>query len=161
MKFVKSMSAVLACILLVFAILVSRYEAGTDRAGKTTAGFSPRIVAEQAASVGDSRVGELYRQKQSGVFVTVTGRVVRLLADDNEGDRHQRFILELDSGQTLLISHNIDLAPRINNLEISDRVILRGEYEWNEKGGVIHWTHHDPDNRYAGGWIEHEGRRYH
>lgn len=161
MKFVKSMSAVLACILLVFAILVSRYEAGTDRAGKTAAGFSPRIVAEQAASVGDSRVGELYRQKQSGVFVTVTGRVVRLLADDNEGDRHQRFILELDSGQTLLISHNIDLAPRINNLEISDRVILRGEYEWNEKGGVIHWTHYDPDNRHAGGWIEHEGRRYH
>lgn len=161
MKFVKSMSAVLACILLVFAILVSRYEAGTDRAGKTAAGFSPRLVAEQAASVGDSRVGELYRQKQSGVFVTVTGRVVRLLADDNEGDRHQRFILELDSGQTLLISHNIDLAPRINNLEISDRVILRGEYEWNEKGGVIHWTHYDPDNRHAGGWIEHEGRRYH
>lgn len=155
------MSAVLACILLVFAILVSRYEAGTDRAGKTAAGFSPRLVAEQAASVGDSRVGELYRQKQSGVFVTVTGRVVRLLADDNEGDRHQRFILELDSGQTLLISHNIDLAPRINNLEISDRVILRGEYEWNEKGGVIHWTHYDPDNRHAGGWIEHEGRQYH
>jgi len=152
---------VLAGVLLVFAVLVFRYEAGTERVKETATGISPRLVAEQPTPASGSPVGELYRQQQSGVFVTVTGRVIRLLADDNVGDRHQRFIMELDSGQTLLVSHNIDLAPRIDKLELSDRVTLRGEYEWNDKGGVIHWTHHDPDNRHAGGWIEHEGRRYH
>jgi len=69
-----------------------------------------------------------------------------------EGDRHQRFILRLSSGQTLLIVHNLDLAPRAP-VERGSRATVRGEYEWNEQGGVIHWTHHDPDGRRPGGWI--------
>ena len=35
------------------------------------------------------------------------------LPDDNKGTRHQRFILKLSSGQTLLVAHNIDLADKI------------------------------------------------
>jgi hypothetical protein len=62
---------------------------------------------------------------------------------DNQGSRHQRFILKLNSSQTLLIAYNIDLAPKIKNLKVGDHVNFYGEYEWNSKGGVIHWTHHD------------------
>ncbi|MFD1008580.1 DUF3465 domain-containing protein [Oceanisphaera ostreae] len=101
-----------------------------------------------------------YQNRQSDVQVEGRGRVTRLLADDNKGSRHQRFILALPSGQTLLIAHNIDLAPRINGLKEGDTVTFYGEYEWNNKGGVVHWTHHDPRGRHLGGWLQHNGKRY-
>jgi hypothetical protein len=89
-----------------------------------------------------------------------SGTVTRILSDDTDGSRHQRFILRIASGRTLLIAHNIDLAPRIGSLRTGDTVAFYGEYEWNDKGGVIHWTHHDPQGHHVGGWLEHNGRRY-
>ena len=91
--------------------------------------------------------------------MTVRGTVVRELPDDNDGSRHQRFILDVGDNHTVLISHNIDLASRapVSN---GSTVIVRGQYEWNDRGGVIHWTHHDPDGRREGGWVEVEGVRF-
>ena len=103
---------------------------------------------------------QAYANQQSDVQVKGSGTVVRTLSDDLEGSRHQRFILKLDSGQTVLISHNIDLAPRINSLNTGDVVEFFGEYEWNSKGGVVHWTHHDPNGRHVAGWLKHRGRTY-
>ena len=88
------------------------------------------------------------------------GTVIKLLPDDNKGSRHQRFLLRLDSGRTLLISHNIDLAPRIESIQPGDTVEFNGEYEWNTKGGLVHWTHHDPKNQHEAGWVRHQGRTY-
>jgi Protein of unknown function (DUF3465) len=88
------------------------------------------------------------------------GVVVKVLSDDNKGSRHQKFILELSSGQTILVAHNIDLAPRISSISPGDTVAFNGEYEWNEKGGVVHWTHHDPDGRHEGGWLKSTGKTY-
>ncbi len=105
-------------------------------------------------------IEELFQNRVSGATVESGGEVVRLLRDDLEGSRHQRFIVRLASGHTLLISHNIDLAPRIEHLGVGDRLVFRGQYEWNERGGVVHWTHHDPDGRRSGGWIEHDGHLY-
>ena len=86
--------------------------------------------------------------------------VQRILPDDNEGSRHQRFILKLSSGQTLLIAHNVDLAPRIPDLQPGDEVNFQGEYDWNPEGGVIHWTHHDPAGQHPDGWLKHKGNTY-
>ena len=90
----------------------------------------------------------------------ITFKVVKRLPDDTYGSRHQRFLVvhnELE--ESVLISHNIDLAEPVPLME-GDLVRLSGRYEWNEKGGVIHWTHHDPRGNQRGGWIEHEGKRY-
>jgi hypothetical protein len=89
-----------------------------------------------------------------------SGVVVRILPDDDEGSRHQRFILRLPSGQTVLVAHNIDLAPRIDDLKKGDVVEYSGEYVWNPKGGVLHWTHRDPSGRHVAGWLRHDGRTY-
>ena len=99
-------------------------------------------------------------ERRTGYQVQGSGTVTRVLSDDNDGSRHQRFILKLESGQTLLVAHNIDLAPRIKRLDPGDTVSFFGEYEWNDRGGVIHWTHHDPGAQHVDGWIEHNGKRY-
>lgn len=96
----------------------------------------------------------------AGYQVAGRGKVVRILSDDNDGSRHQRVILRLDSGRTLLIAHNIDLAPRISDLQAGETVSFFGEYEWNERGGVIHWTHHDPRAQHVDGWVEYRDKRY-
>lgn len=97
---------------------------------------------------------------RSGQQVQGSGRVVRMLPDDNDGSRHQRFIIELSTGRTLLVAHNIDLAPRVASLREGDTVEFNGEYEPNDRGGVIHWTHKDPRGSHEAGWIRHNGRLY-
>ncbi len=120
-----------------------------------------RDLASQITAPGPATTDaeEAWRQQRSGVMVEVEGEVQRLLPDDLEGSRHQRFIVQLASGHSLLVAHNIDLANWVP-LKAGDRVRLRGQYEWNNRGGVVHWTHHDPDGDREGGWIEHKGERY-
>ena len=119
------------------------------------------LVGEgKTVAAGDVLIAEAFRSGRSDVQVGAEGRVVRILPDDNEGSRHQRFLLELESGHSLLIAHNIDLAPRVENLREGELLEFYGEYEWNEKGGVIHWAHHDPNNQHAGGWLKYHGRVY-
>ena len=108
----------------------------------------------------DARIQQAFQRQESDLQVMLVGEVIKNLPDDNQGSRHQKFLFRLNSGQTLLVAHNIDLAPRINNLSEGDTVTVYGEYEWNDRGGVIHWTHHDPRGEHVGGWIEHNGRRY-
>ena len=105
-------------------------------------------------------LGDAYKKQQSNVQVKGSGKVVRILGDDNKGSRHQKFILRISSGKTILIAHNIDLAPRINSISVGDQVRFYGEYEWNNKGGVVHWTHKDPNGYHIGGWLKHKGKTY-
>ncbi len=108
----------------------------------------------------DAVLQQAYQSQQSDLQVQGLGQVVKVLPDDNDGSRHQKFILKFNSGQTLLVAHNIDLAPRIPNLKVGDSVEFYGEYEWNKKGGVLHWTHKDPQNRHAHGWLKHNDQVY-
>lgn len=118
-------------------------------------GHAPSLVEESSTTGGLQ--AEVFVE---GAMIESAGVVDRILPDDSEGSRHQRFILKLDSGQTLLVAHNIDLAPRIEELQRGDKVKFHGQYESNNRGGVIHWTHLDPRGEHPAGWLEHEGRRY-
>jgi hypothetical protein len=108
----------------------------------------------------DSELQNAIENKQSNLQIGGSGYVVKILADDLKGSRHQRFILKIASGNTLLVAHNIDLAPRIDNLNVGDSVAFYGVYEFNNKGGVIHWTHHDPRGQHQSGWLKHNGSTY-
>jgi hypothetical protein len=82
------------------------------------------------------------------------------LSDDLAGSRHQKLIVKLNSGQTILIALNIDLAKRVEPIQECDRIAFKGEFQWNERGGVIHWTHHDPNEKHVDGWLKHDGKIY-
>ena len=118
------------------------------------------IDSTRLGDQADNALVSAFQEHKSGVQVTGDGLVIKVLPDDNKGSRHQRFLLRLKSGQTLLIAHNIDLAPRIPSLEKGDFVAFYGEFEWNPKGGVVHWTHHDPKGRHVDGWLKHRGKTY-
>lgn len=102
---------------------------------------------------------KIFKKSDDGSWVEVTGFVKRLLSDDNEGSRHQRFIIDIGARRTLLIAHNIDLADRVP-LGLGDRILVRGMYEWNELGGLVHWTHHDPHGVEDGGFVRYRAKDY-
>ena len=141
--------------------------AGTCLCAVTLCGCSPTGTATMpndgppvSVASGDAALGEAFANQAENLEIEGQGTVSRLLADDTEGDRHQRFIVRLSSGQTLLVTHNIDVAPRVTSLQVGDMVGFKGEYVWNEQGGLIHWTHQDPAGNHEPGWIRHNGRTY-
>lgn len=118
----------------------------------------PTNPGRQPPAVGQTADGETETWR-AGEWVVIRAKVRRLLSDDQDGSRHQRFIIELPDQSTLLVAHNIDLAERVP-VSVGDDIKLRGQYEPNERGGVVHWTHHDPGGRANAGWIEHRNQRY-
>ena len=101
-----------------------------------------------------------FSEHLSRVQVSGLGTVDRILRDDTEGKQHQKFILRLPWGQTLLVAHNIDIAKRLNGIHVGDNIEFSGQYEWNPKGGILHWTHHDPSGRHKDGWLKYHGQIY-
>ena len=117
-------------------------------------------TSDAAALTATDAIYQAWQQQRSDIQVSGRGTVIRVLADDTKGSRHQRFILKISERQTLLIAHNIDLAPRLPNLRNGDLVVFNGEYAWNKQGGVLHWTHKDPNMRHPDGWLRYRGQQY-
>jgi hypothetical protein len=129
---------------------------GTTDSGQTAAQANPGPARDCNGGLLTAAV----QNHQSHVEVCGRGVVARVLRDDLQGSRHQRFIVRVPSGQTVLIAYNIDIAPRIEGLRAGAALEFVGEYEWNGQGGVVHWTHHDPAGRHAAGWVQYDGRTY-
>lgn len=115
------------------------------------AAATPSARADQVLSA--------FHAHRSNVEVETSARVIRVLKDDNDGSRHERFLILVADTLTVLVAHNIDIAPPIPLLA-GDSVQLRGEYIWDARGGVIHWTHRDTRGKREGGWVRHEGTVY-
>jgi len=117
-------------------------------------------ISQNEISENDQILLTAFQNEESGLQVTGKGTVIVLLETDTSGTQHQKFIIKLSSGQTLLVSHNIDLAPFIYELKIGDAIEFYGEYEWNDEGGLVHWTHIDPSESHIDGWLIHNGTIY-
>lgn len=101
-----------------------------------------------------------YQNRITKLQIEGQGMIIKVLKDDEEGSRHQRLLLRVNKDQTLLITHNIDLASRIPNPKVGEAIKFYGEYVWNNKGGLVHWTHKDPRKRHEDGWLLYQGKRY-
>jgi translation initiation factor IF-1 len=120
---------------------------GNDLAARAQSGLDQTQVLSAQAS-GLSKVEVLF-----------AARVKKLLPDDTQGLPHQRFLLELNNGTTVLVAHDIKYAPKVP-IQPGDIVTIQGEYVWNKKGGLVHWTHHSDSPRHRGGYIDFNGQRY-
>lgn len=91
-------------------------------------------------------------------WVVVTGKVSKLLPDDNSGSRHQHFLFTTPKGKVVKIAHNIDLAPYVP-VKVGGEVEVKCEYIRSKPNDVAHWTHYDPAGG-EGGYIKYEGKVY-
>jgi hypothetical protein len=124
------------------------------------AGFqNPEGGGEDALCKSQKEVLEAQGAQARKVEVLFSARVARLLPDDTEGLPHQRFLLRLANGSTVLVAHDTKYAPHVP-IQEGDRVSVKGEYIWNARGGVVHWTHHSDTFRHESGFIESGGKRY-
>ena len=119
--------------------------------------FGPGLPTKVA--LGDAGMAAAFAAQQSDVMVEFTGRVQRLLPEDLDASPHQRFIVELDNEQAVLVEHDLKQALKVP-FEEWDTLTVHGEYEWNEQGGIVRWTHRDPGIGLKHGWIEYRGQRY-
>lgn len=147
---------VIIALLIVVALLTGKF-AGVFQ--PVTNNFNESNRASYQAHTHIS-VSEAFQDQLQEVLVEGSGTVVKILPDDNKGSRHQRLIIRVGTKQTILIAHNIDLAPRIPNISRGDSLDFRGSYVYNDKGGIVHWTHHDPRGEHPDGWLIHNGKTY-
>lgn len=118
-----------------------------------------KIGAQQKRKT-NSLLLAVHKNKLKKIQVSGFGKVHTILTDDLEGDKHQRFILQITPDLTILIAHNIDLAPRVSPLDVGDKIYFYGQYEWNAEGGVVHWTHRDPNKKHKDGWLERNRKKF-
>ena len=116
--------------------------------------------ADSSAQVTNTKLIQAIKDQRSDVQVLARGTIVKVLPDDTKGSQHQRLLVKLPTGEVILIAHNIDLAPRIDGPQEGKELEFYGEFEWNKKGGVVHWTHHDPRGKHPHGWLKYEGKKY-
>ncbi len=121
---------------------------------------APASPSNAAAFVDSPSIANAVANHSRDVPVNGVGVVSRVLPDDREGERHQRVIVRLPSGGTVLLAYNIDIAPRIEGLQSGAPIEFQGEYVWNSQGGVVHWTHHDPSGRHKPGFVKYNGHTY-
>lgn len=123
-------------------------------------GLSACAGAQQTPDNG--AVCRIYSAQQSRAEVVADGTVIDVLGTRRgpSGD-HEGFLLRLNGGCDLLVrvETNVDLTGPVP-LRASQRVVVKGEYEYDPMGGVIHWTHHDPRGRHDGGFVRVGDRTY-
>jgi len=119
------------------------------------------VACVASAQPDDGAIVQDYQNHVSHVEVTADATVVQVLPDRiGSSGTHEQFSIKLTSGDlTLLVEHNLSVGRRAPVM-VGDHVIVHGEYIWNAQGGLIHFTHHDPEGRHEGGFIQDNGTVY-
>ncbi len=106
--------------------------------------------ARRSAAPNCNQVSEAFRRHQSGNWLSLTASVDRLLPDSTSLHTEQRFIVRCGNGQTVLIDNDVGVGQRVP-VVVGVAITLRGQFIWNDEGGLVHYTHHGGPNN--GGWI--------
>ena len=119
-------------------------------------------VACTACAAADPSLARAYADGRSHVEVQTRGTVVRVLGDRvGPSGEHVGFLIRADDlpRRLVRVEVNEDLTGPVA-VRAGEPVTLRGEYAYDSRGGVIHWTHHDPRHRHPDGFVLIGGHRY-
>ena len=115
-------------------------------------------------TTSNAGVYDAWRLRRSYLQVTANGSVARVLGTRvGPSGAHEGFLLHLRGaegrGLTVRVEDNVDITGQIP-LQPGDDAIVRGEYIYDPRGGIIHYTHHDPRGRHPSGYVRVNGRVY-
>ena len=147
-----------ACVVLSLAACSAPNSAQTQSTEQAPAQVSTSPSASSSMDAG--AITEAFGAQRNVPQVQGSGVVTKVLKDDTKGLKHQKFLLKVSDKITILIAHNIDLAPRVDDIKQGDVVEFKGEYIYTPKGGTVHWTHKDPRGNHQAGYLKHNGKTY-
>lgn len=119
-------------------------------------------LASCTPGANDAGLCQAIASRSSGVEVIADGTVAQLLGTAiGSSGAHEGFILHLESGcaATLRVETNVAFTGPVP-LHIGERVVVKGEYDHDPDGEVIHFTHRELDGRHPGGYVEAGGVYY-
>ena len=145
------------CIALSCVACRAPNNAQADTQNQTTEQLKSTSVT---ANMDAGAITEAFSAHRNLPQVQGSGIVVKVLKDDTKCLKHQRFLLKVSDNITILIAHNLDLAPRVEDIHEGDVIVFKGEYIYTPKGGTVHWTHKDPRGNHQSGWLKHKGKTY-
>jgi Protein of unknown function (DUF3465) len=145
------------CLLLCCAFSFTACRAPANNPSDTQLPVSDAVVS---SNMDAGAIVEAFGAQRNLPQVQGSGVVTKVLKDDTKGLKHQKFLLKVSENITILIAHNIDLAPRVADINEGDVVEFKGEYIYTPKGGTVHWTHKDPRGHHQAGWLKHKAKVY-
>ncbi len=138
----------------------------STRVGAAVCALLVATACTAAVRSGDdgAAIYDAWRDGRSRVEVTASGSVVRLLGTRiGRSGAHEGFLVHLSGagarGLTVRVEDNVDLTGPIP-LAPGDAVTVRGEYIYDPRGGLIHYTHRDPRGRHPDGFVRVRDRVY-
>ncbi|AHZ86355.1 hypothetical protein Bb109J_c1014 [Bdellovibrio bacteriovorus] len=166
MKFITKISIYLFAFVVVFAHVETveakrrnnHEESWEKNRQSEDSSYESGAFLDESAS--DSDLVRAVNERRREDFVE-GGRltVVKILPDDNSGLEHQKWVVRLSNGELMQAVYNLDMCPRVP-LNVGDVIAMGGQFIWTNKGGLLHWLHHDPRGRRPDGYVYVNGQYY-
>jgi len=118
--------------------------------------------AGHTEQANNGQICSLYSSGQGGVEVIGQGTVLAVLGTrEGRSGQHEGFLLRLHQQCDLMVrvETNVDITGPVP-VRDGEIVTVKGQFENDPMGGVIHWTHHDPRGRHVSGYVEAGGKLY-
>ena len=147
-------------MVLLLVLTVSFSASGAKKKIKPPSSPQDQAQPQAAAPEDDSQIVQAVKNRKDVNFVAGADMLVKeLLPDDQNGLPHQKWVVQLSSGQLVQAISNLDMCPKIP-VKVGDKVGLGGQFIWTKDGGLVHWMHGDPKGLRPNGYVELDGKVY-
>lgn len=154
------LSFILVSSLASFSAEARRNNNRGNNGGWNNGNQQEQQVSQDSGRADDSQLVQAVNNRRQLNFVEGGDLVVtKVLPDDTQGSEHQKWVVRLSSGKTLLAVYNLDMCERVP-LQEGDHIAMGGQFIWTNQGGLLHWLHRDPRGHRPDGYVFLNGKYY-